>query len=208
MVFYTLRWNYTAVHESWSYLFHRGPFDGIPLLDIYANAALFYATWFVPYTIWLLTNGRTVPARRDFDTCLRLNKNGDSPYDTVFHFNMRDPTVGMGKKFICGVFGKSAEELKRKQLEADYTVLEIFIHNIFHGCLAMVMILVSLLFYKYQLLHAIALAFVSVISIYRGSGVYAKNIAFLEQYNFAKGRAWRPRPQTPTIPSLEEANQQ
>lgn len=188
MVMYGFRWDYFDMQQNWPTLFNRGPFDTIPLVDIYKFSVIAYMCWFVPYMLWLLLHGRTLPQRTGFDTCFKLNKDGKSPYDTCFHFNMRDHATKMGEMLICTVFRKDKAELKRKRIEHDFSVAEIVVYNLGHATLALGLVSLSLGCYKWKLFHQIALAVVSLNSIYLGSGVYARHVAFAEQYKNVKKR--------------------
>lgn len=173
LVMYTIRWHYGKLEAAWPSLFFRGPFDDIPLSEIFLAAAVCYMIWFVPYTTWMVCCGRRLPLNHEFDTCLRLNPEKTVPHDTIFHFNMRSFPFGV---MVRTVRGCSDKEWQRKCVECDFGVADVLVYMFFHACCNIFGPLFALILYTDRVVAGCAIVVVLIVCIQGGSGRYAKMI--------------------------------
>jgi len=183
LVMYSFRWKYEEIQAYWPYLFHRlseEAFDRMSQQDLFISAAAFYMAWFFPYCTWLLFHGQSLPRNREFDLkCCRLNPRGETPYDTCFHFNMRDNFNG--QFLIVRILKKSREELNRKRREHDFSKTEILIYSCGHAAIVLTLIPLSALCFHSKDLHGALVGLISLYAIYKGSLSYQKSIACNEE---------------------------
>lgn len=173
LVMYTIRWHYDRLAAAWPSLFFRGPFDDLAPWEIFAGAAGFYLTWFVPYFAWMLCCGRRLPLNKAFDTCLRLNPDGDVPHDTIFHFNMRETIFGAKVKKVGG-YDKS--KWQDKYADCDFSAKDVLVYAFIHACCNFFGPLFSLILYTNRWVGGCAIGVILVLAIQGGSGRYAKMI--------------------------------
>mmetsp|Transcript_11614 Transcript_11614/g.27292 ORF Transcript_11614/g.27292 Transcript_11614/m.27292 type:complete len:365 (-) Transcript_11614:165-1259(-) len=173
MVCFTMRWHYDRLHSAWPTIFHRGPFNDIPLVEIWLSAATFYGLWLVPYACWMLVSGRTLPQRKSYDTCFRLNPDANIAHDTIFHFNLRDTVFG---RVVQQARRCDAREWQRKCRDHGFSAGDVCVYLLFHTACNTLGPCFSLLLYTSPELSGIALAVVLVLAIHAGSGRYGKMI--------------------------------
>lgn len=134
LVMFCLGWHHQAVYTAWPNIFMPFDFNRLdPWNDIYANGAVMYAAWWIPYTMWLLSIGINMP-----------NKG----YDTIFHFTMR----GSGGSVVYRLMGKS-KSLKQAQENNGFTRGDALVYMVVHALLSYIAMLMSLVCFLNEWLH-------------------------------------------------------
>lgn len=187
LVFYTIRWHYDKLEAAWPSLFYRGPFDDIAAWEIFAYAAGFYMTWFVPYLIWMLGGGRRLPQNLNFDTCFHLNP-GNVPHDTIFHFNMREKGALNFAVLVKKARGYRDAEWLKKCAEHDFSVADVLVYMFFHACCNILGPVFSLVLYTDSRIGGCAIGVVLVLAIKAGSSRQSKIIHLSKAANDLRNR--------------------
>jgi len=174
LVCYTLRWHYDRLHYVWPMLFNRGPYEDIELLDILVYGGVFYATWAIPYTIWMLLGASQLPQNMEFDTCLALNRKKNVAHDTLLHFTMR----GAFGKVVCRARGYTDAEWQSKCKEHDFAAGDVPAIMVLHGGGALTGCVFSLPLYLSPHASGCSIAAILVLALYAGSKRY-RNVIYM-----------------------------
>lgn len=173
LVFYTLRWHYGRLSSAWPHIFFRGPFDDLEPFTIWKYAVMLYLSWFVPYLVWMLLGGKELPQSKNLNICC-LNGNRETPYDTCFHFSMRETPFGKLTKHFRGYSNK---EWEKKGNDHNFNALDVLVYMALHACSNIFGPLFGVLLYVSPFVGGSSIAVVLVVTLwYASSRTYAKMI--------------------------------